>query len=146
MTKRLSAILRLALVSLSLILHITNVYADDYPIYNDRGGNLEKYWDIFEGVKATGKRVVVYGKCMSACTLVLTVVPRDRICVKEGAEFVFHAAVDPDTKILNRKGTELWFRSMAADVQEWVSKHNAFTDLKPHVLRGSELEAMVNRC
>ncbi len=146
MTKRLSAILRLALVSFSLISCTVAAHAADYPIYDDLGGNFGEYLKRFEAVKASGKRVVIHGRCMSACTFVLGVIPRDRICVKEGASLVFHAATYVGTKVIFKEATNYWYRLLPNDARNWTSKNKAFLDLEPHSLHGAELEAMIKRC
>src|SRR5882757_3900391 len=61
-------------------------------ITNDYGGQIGRYLDRFQAVRASGERVIIDGPCLSACTLVLGVVPRDRICVTSRARLGFHAA------------------------------------------------------
>ena len=146
MTKRLSAILRLVLTGLSLTCLVGEGYAADFPLHNDRGGNLGEYMKKFKGVAASGDRVIISGKCMSACTLVLSVVPREQICAMEGAELVFHAVVDDKTKTLSQVGNDALLSVLAPDVKSWIIKNNAFADLKPHYLRGAELDAFVKHC
>ena len=61
------------------------------------GGQVGPFLDLFERVRVSGERVVIDGPCLSACTLVLSMVPNDRICVTRRAILGFHAArsVDP---------------------------------------------------
>jgi hypothetical protein len=66
--------------------------ADEVRILSSPGGQVGPFLDLFEGVRMTGDRVVIDGPCMSACTLVLSVVPNDRICVTRRAVLGFHAA------------------------------------------------------
>jgi hypothetical protein len=49
------------------------------------GGQVGPFLDLFERVRDTGERVVIDGPCLSACTLVLSMVPHDRICVTRRA-------------------------------------------------------------
>ncbi len=49
------------------------------------GGQVGPFLDLFERVRASGERVVIDGPCLSACTLVLSMVPGDRICVTRKA-------------------------------------------------------------
>src|SRR6202158_1204312 len=63
------------------------------------GGEVGPFLDLFERVRASGERVVIDGPCLSACTLVLSVVPSDRICVTRRAILGFHAA-----RSIGRKG------------------------------------------
>ena len=56
------------------------------------GGQVGPFLDLFERVRASGERVVIDGPCLSACTLVLITVPKERICVTRRAVLGFHAA------------------------------------------------------
>jgi hypothetical protein len=40
----------------------------------------------------SGVLVIIDGKCLSACSMIIGTVPRDRICVTPNAVFGFHAA------------------------------------------------------
>src|SRR6266850_1909327 len=61
-------------------------------ISGDNGGRIDTYLNKFEMVRASGEQVVIDGPCLSACTLVLSAVPRDRICITRRAILGFHAA------------------------------------------------------
>src|SRR6266567_8740445 len=56
------------------------------------GGQVGPFLDLFERVRASGERVVIDGPCLSACTLVLAMVPADRVCFTRRAVLGFHAA------------------------------------------------------
>ena len=43
------------------------------------GGQVGPFLELFDRVRASGERVVIDGPCLSACTLVLSIVPDDRI-------------------------------------------------------------------
>src|SRR6201995_4036158 len=62
------------------------------------GGQVGPFLDLFERVRNSGERVVIDGPCLSACTLVLSMVPRDRICVTRRAVFGFPAARSMDRR------------------------------------------------
>src|SRR3977135_4571290 len=64
----------------------------DVRILASPGGQMGAFLDLFERVRASGERVVIDGPCLSACTLVLSMVPNDRICVTRRAILGFHAA------------------------------------------------------
>ncbi len=142
MTKRLSAILRLALVSLVFSTLTTRAHEIDI----DLGGSLDKYWYDYQKIKATGESVIVKRKCESACTLVLSIIPLERICVAEGAEFRFHAPRYHGTQQISRLDAEILFRTYPDKVQKWIVANRALESLQYKTLRGAELEAIVNRC
>ena len=50
-------------------------------ITDDHGGNMGAYWSRYMALRDTGEQIVIDGTCSSACTLVLAIVPHDRICV-----------------------------------------------------------------
>src|SRR3977135_1222163 len=56
------------------------------------GGVGGPFLDLVGRVRASGERVVIDGPCLSACTLVLSMVPNNRICVTRRAILGFHAA------------------------------------------------------
>src|SRR3977135_4642124 len=60
------------------------------------GGQVGPFRDLFERVRNSGERVVIDGPCLSACTLVLSMVPQNRICVTRRAILGFHAARSVD--------------------------------------------------
>lgn len=62
-------------------------------IRDDAGGPLGGYMQRYASIRDSGEDVVVDGECLSACTLVLALVPRQRICLTSNAVFGFHAAV-----------------------------------------------------
>ena len=77
-------------------------------ISNDAGGQIGPYLDRLASLRSSGQTVVIDGPCLSACTLLLGIIPRERICVTPRAKLGFHAAWKPDAngnKRLSREGT-----------------------------------------
>jgi hypothetical protein len=71
----------------------------DFRILSSSGGEVSSYLAVFARVRQSGDRVIIDGPCLSACTLVLSTIPKSRICVTRRAVLGFHAAqwVDPRT-------------------------------------------------
>src|SRR5258705_10953243 len=67
-------------------------------ILGSPGGQVGPFLDLFERVRASGERVVIDGPCLSACTLVLSMVPSERICVTRRAVLGFHGARSIDRR------------------------------------------------
>jgi hypothetical protein len=65
-------------------------------IVEDHGGQVGKYLQAFAKVRSSGEHVVIDGDCLSACTLVLGLVPSNQICATARARFGFHAASMPN--------------------------------------------------
>jgi hypothetical protein len=117
-------------------------------ILGSRGGQVGPFLDMFEKVRASGERVVIDGPCLSACTLVLSMVPHDRICVTRRAVLGFHAA-----RSMGRHGrmyaepeaSALVLQTYPSGVRSWITQRGGLTS---HLLllRGRELAAFYPTC
>lgn len=117
-------------------------------ISEDRGGQIGRYLEAFATLRSTGERVVVDGNCLSACTLVLGVVPRERICATQRARFGFHAAWMPDRDgrpVTSPLGTQALWSIYPASVRRWISRHGGLSR-KMIFLQGQDLNGIVASC
>ena len=117
-------------------------------ISEDRGGQIGHYLDAFATVRTSGERVIVDGNCLSACTLVLGVVPRERICATSRARFGFHAAWMPDRDgrpITSPLGTQALWSIYPVSVRRWILRHGGLSR-KMIFMQGSELNGIVASC
>jgi hypothetical protein len=91
---------------------------------------------------------VIDGPCFSACTLVLIIIPKSRICVTQRAVFGFHAA-----KAIDQYGreypapvaTRVVAAAYPAPIRNWIRRHGGLTRI-PIFLSGRELAGMYPRC
>jgi hypothetical protein len=112
------------------------------------GGQVGPFLDLFERVRASGERVVIDGPCLSACTLVLSVVPDDRICVTRRAILGFHAARSIDRRgrmTAEPEASEVVLATYPAAVRGWIRSRGGLTS-RLLLLRGRELAAIYPRC
>jgi hypothetical protein len=117
-------------------------------IVADHGGSVSKYLQAFARVRSTGERVVIDGDCMSACTLVLGLVPSNQVCATPRARFGFHVA-----SIVNNAGrplasataTQALWNVYPAAVQRWINQHGGLSR-KMIYLEGPELNGIVATC
>src|ERR1700676_1083985 len=112
------------------------------------GGEVGPFLDMFEEVRASGERVVIDGPCLSACTLVLSVVPSDRICVTRRAVLGFHAARSIDRRgrtYAEPQASELVLEAYPSAVRGWIRRRRG---LNSHLLLllGRELSAIYPAC
>ncbi len=117
-------------------------------ISDDVGGRIGAYVDQFTQVKASGERVIIDGTCLSACTLVLGIVPRNRICVTRRAMLGFHAAWMPGNNgkpVRSEVGTQALWDLYPQHVRKWISARGGLSS-KMMFLRGAELTAMYPEC
>ena len=102
-------------------------------------------------IRDRGERVVIDGICNSACTLVLGIVPLNRICVTPRASLGFHMAYfDKSTtgglKIMSYEGTADVMSYYPNTVKDWLSRHGGLTPDMKKVRNGPELWAIVDPC
>jgi len=117
-------------------------------ILSSPGGEVTGYLRLFAAVRASGERVVIDGPCLSACTLLLSTIPNDRICVTRRAVLGFHAAraVDGRGRIYAApQATRVVAATYPAPVRAWIARHGGLTH-RLILLRGRELAALYPRC
>lgn len=117
-------------------------------IAEDRGGQIGHYLQAFAMLRSSGEDVVVDGNCLSACTLVLGLIPRARICATPRARFGFHAAWMPDvdgTPVTSQPGTQALWNIYPKDVKHWISRNGGLSR-KMIYLQGSAMHGMVSDC
>ena len=121
----------------------------DVRIRSSPGGAVEAYLAAFARVRQSGQRVVIDGPCLSACTLVLSTIPRNRICVTRRAVLGFHAPrwYDLQSGRTTRapEATRAVTATYPAGVRAWIKKRGGLTQ-KVIYLRGKELSALYPRC
>jgi hypothetical protein len=112
------------------------------------GGQVGPFLDLFEQVNKSGERVVIDGPCLSACTLVVSMVPETRICVTRRAILGFHAARSVDRRgrtYAEPEASQLVLQAYPAPVRDWIIRHGGLTS-RLLLLRGRELATIYPRC
>ena len=117
-------------------------------IADDRGGQIGRYVERYEQLRASGQTIMIDGLCASACTIVLGTIPNDKICVTPNANLAFHAAWDFGARgrtITNPGATRMLYSMYPSQVRHWISNRGG---LSPRMLflRGRQLEAMYRPC
>ena len=119
----------------------------DVRIAASGGGDVSAYSKFFALLEQSGRRIVLDGPCFSACTLVLSAIPRERICVTPRAVLGFHAAQWLDTRSRRKypASARVLASAYPADVRSWIEQHGGLTS-KLIILRGQELASLYPRC
>ena len=120
----------------------------DVIIRGDHGGQIMEYLDYYAEVGKSGKKVVIDGDCLSACTLVLGFVPPERLCVTPKAKLGFHAAgsLDKTGRAVHSKvGTQILWEFYPPKIHRWLKQHGGLTK-KLVYLQGSQLDHMYRPC
>ena len=117
-------------------------------ISDDVGGKMQDYTTHFRQVRDSGEPVVIAGTCVSACTMVLGLVPSDRICATHNAVFGFHAAWMFDNsgkRVVSASGTQDLMQTYPSPVRAWIARRGGLTP-RMMFLRGRDLAAIVAPC
>jgi hypothetical protein len=136
------------LLAVALWAFATMLARADMRIISSPGGQVGPFIDLFDKVRASGERVVIDGPCLSACTLVLSVVPSERICVTRRAVLGFHAARSIDRRgrvYAEPEASKLVLEAYPGPVRDWIVSRGGLTK-RLLLLRGRELSAMYQTC
>ena len=117
-------------------------------ISHDDGGRIGTYIDKFKHIHATEQNVVIDGDCLSACTLVVGLIPRDRLCFTARGRLGFHAAWKPGflgMRVLNDEGTRTMWSLYPESIRAWIAHKGGLSD-RVMFLEGAELSALYPRC
>jgi hypothetical protein len=143
-----TAVLKTIFLAAVLCGFISPLAQAEIRILGSPGGQVGPFLDLFERVRASGERVVIDGPCLSACTLVLSMVPNDRICVTRRAILGFHAARSIDTRgriYAEPQASELVLEAYPSAVRGWIRHRGGLTS-RLLLLRGRELAAIYPSC
>lgn len=117
-------------------------------ITGDMGGTILEYAERFQKARDAGEQVVIDGKCLSACTMVIGMVPRGRVCATSRAVLGFHAAfrrTSNGSTVASTDATKFMLNAYPAEVRHWINAHGGLTNQMIY-LQGRELAAYVPSC
>src|SRR5260370_19858136 len=140
---RIAALLGAALAALAV-----STASAAVRIKADPGGQIGPYLENLAVLRSSGERVIIDGPCLSACTMVLGVIPRERICVTSKARLGFHAAWHPGDDgrpVTSRAATQLLMDIYPHHVRSCIQGHGGLPP-KMMDLRGHGVAALHQTC
>jgi hypothetical protein len=144
--------MRLALIKLVLVTAVLSAaivpLRAEVRIMASPGGQVGPFLELFDRLRESGERVVIDGPCLSACTLVLSTVPSERICVTRRAVLGFHAARSIDRRgriYAEPEASQAVLEAYPAAVRGWISRRGGLSS-RLLLLRGRELAAIYPVC
>jgi hypothetical protein len=134
-----------------LLLLIAGPTLAEVRITRDHGGYVEQYKAKYAKLRDSKERVVIDGICNSACTLVLGIVPLNRICVTPKASLGFHQAYydknwTAGLRVTSVAGTDELMSYYPASVKDWIARQGGLSAQMKKVFNGTELWAIVDPC
>ena len=139
--------MRLLLIAAIAASVVTGASAE-VRIKEDAGGQIGPYIEKMTALRASGERVIIDGPCLSACTIVLGTIPRNRICVTPRARLGFHAAWRPGDNgepITSKGATKTLMNIYPPHVRGWIARRGGLSSRMIY-LSGRELAAMYQTC
>ena len=88
-------------------------------IVNGRGGFINDHAAMFWRIRQAGGTVKVLGACLSACTQVVSFIPRERLCFGEHSVLGFHQVKDYGGGP-NIEKTRLLVARYPVDIRMWI--------------------------
>ena len=85
----------------------------------ERGGRVDQHIERWKALAASGDDVEIRGSCVSACTLVLAYIPKERLCFSQTAVLAFHHAMSPNGEVA-MEGSRMMFNSYPQDIRMWL--------------------------
>jgi hypothetical protein len=149
---RRHAAMRITLLSLLLLFVAAATPARaQLHITRDHGGYVEEYKAKYKRVRATGERVIIDGICNSACTLVLGIVPLNKICVTPKASLGFHQAYYDKAftfgiKVTSSEGTSDLMSYYPDTVKDWIRRNGGLTTDMKKIKNGVDLWKIIDPC
>lgn len=148
--RRLSLVAALLIGSLVFPLFPPSAHAV-YRITRDYGGLVDEYKARFAMLRDRGERVVIDGICNSACTLLLGIIPRNRLCVTPRASLGFHTAyIDKrwtgGLHVTSNAGTADLVSYYPPEVKDWINRNGGLTRAMKKLKNGTDLWAVIDPC
>jgi hypothetical protein len=92
--------------------------------------------------------VIIDGPCLSACTMIVGVIPPERLCATPRARLGFHAAWHPGEngrQVTSKAATKLLMDIYPERVRAWIKERGGLSPRMMY-LSGRELASMVPSC
>lgn len=123
----------------------------DVRITRDFGGHVDQYKKRYAEIRERGERVIIDGICNSACTLVLGIVPLNKICVTPRASMGFHQAYydrryTAGMYVQSYAGTDELMSYYPATLKEWIAEKGGLARQMKTIKNGTDLWTIIDPC
>jgi hypothetical protein len=123
----------------------------DVRITRDFGGHVDQYKKRYAEIRDRGERVIIDGICNSACTLVLGIVPLNKICVTPRASMGFHQAYydrryTAGLYVQSYAGTNELMSYYPETLKEWIAEKGGLARQMKSIKNGTALWAIIDPC
>ena len=149
--RRVSGDVMRVLCSVLLLLWGAMPASAEVRIQRDFGGYVDQYKAKYAKLRDSGERIVIDGICNSACTLVLGIVPMNKICLTPRASLGFHQAYYDKAftfgiKVTSSEGTSDLMSYYPDKVKDWIRRNGGLTTDMKKIKNGVELWKIIDPC
>ena len=123
----------------------------DVRITRDFGGHVDQYKKRYAAIRDSGERVIIDGICNSACTLVLGIVPLNKICVTPRASIGLHQAYydkryTAGLYVQSYAGTDELMSYYPDTLKGWIEQQGGLARQMKTIKNGMDLWAIIDPC
>jgi hypothetical protein len=94
-----------------------------------KGGRVDEHKQRFADYRLTKTRVELRGPCYSACTLLLTYVEPENLCISPGAFMAFHAVRGLERGVRMDEDTWRFYIGLPTPVRRWIDRNGGQENL-----------------
>jgi hypothetical protein len=98
-------------------------------IYHEPGGVIKEHVDRWQELARSGTDVEILGPCYSACTLIVTYVPKERLCFGAFATLQFHLAWNRETGKPSLDSTQWMLRQYPPEIYDWIMERGGIANM-----------------
>jgi hypothetical protein len=119
------------------------VWPDPWPdppkrgilIYHEPGGVIKEHIERWRALARSGADVEILGPCYSACTLIVTYVPKERLCFGAFATLQFHLAWDRETGKPSLEGSLWMLKQYPREIYDWIMERGGVASMTIQTFR-----------
>src|SRR5258708_13635650 len=109
------------------------------------GGNLIDHIERWQALDKSGDVIEIRGPCVSACTMVMAFIPRERLCFGVQGELRFHAARDGQSATESSLYWTNWMiQRYPQDIRTWIESRGGAEKMTIKEFWTLDLSALLN--
>jgi hypothetical protein len=93
------------------------------------GGVIKEHIDRWQELARSRADVEILGPCYSACTLIVTYVPKERLCFGAFATLQFHLARNPETGKPSLDASLWMLKQYPPEIYDWIMERGGVANM-----------------
>ena len=107
----------------------TRVEDPSMVILFEPGGVIKEHVERWRELARSGADVEILGPCYSACTLIVTYVPKERLCFGAFATLQFHLAWNRETGKPSLDATQWMLKQYPREIYDWIMERGGVASM-----------------